>query len=164
MNNEHLEDEILNRGVAGARDAINFLQALRDMLAGHSSLKVNTTTKWDGCVHEDTIILTNNGDMTIREIVEREELWGKLEIMGKNLKSSLEYDGLNLLLAGNSSEGDKSWVELQLEDGSSIKLTEDHEVHTTNRGWVKAIEMNEGDDTSFAPLIPVLKRAFDEDC
>jgi Family of unknown function (DUF6267) len=45
---EHLEDEILNRGVAGARDAINFLQALRDMLAGHSSVKVNTTTKWDG--------------------------------------------------------------------------------------------------------------------
>jgi hypothetical protein len=48
LSNEHLEDEILNRGVAGARDAINFLQALRDMLAGHSSLKVNTTTKWDG--------------------------------------------------------------------------------------------------------------------
>jgi hypothetical protein len=45
---EHLEDEILNRGVAGCRDAINFLQALRDMLAGHSSVKVNTTTKWDG--------------------------------------------------------------------------------------------------------------------
>jgi intein/homing endonuclease len=118
------------------------------MLAGHSTSKVSVTTKWDGCVHEDTIILTNNGDMTIREIVERKELWGELEIMGKNLKSSPEYDGLNLLLAGNSSDGDKSWVELQLEDGSSIKLTEDHEVHTTNRGWVKAIELNEGDDIS----------------
>jgi len=45
---EHLEDEILNRGVRGGRDAINFLQALRDMLAGHSQIKVNTTTKWDG--------------------------------------------------------------------------------------------------------------------
>ena len=45
---EHIEDEILNRGVAGARDAINFLQSLRDMLAGHSSSKVNITTKWDG--------------------------------------------------------------------------------------------------------------------
>ena len=45
---EHLEDEILNRGVQGGRDAINFLQALRDMLAGHSQSKVNTTTKWDG--------------------------------------------------------------------------------------------------------------------
>jgi hypothetical protein len=45
---EHIEDEILNRGIPGARDAINFLQALRDMLAGHSQTKVNVTTKWDG--------------------------------------------------------------------------------------------------------------------
>ena len=48
MSNEHLEDEILNRGVKGGRDAINFLQSLRDMLAGNSSSKVNITTKWDG--------------------------------------------------------------------------------------------------------------------
>ena len=45
---EHIEDEILNRGVVGARDAINFLQSLRDMLAGHATTKVNITTKWDG--------------------------------------------------------------------------------------------------------------------
>jgi len=46
---EHLEDEVLNGGVAGTRGAINFLQSLRDMLAGHSSeSKVNLTTKWDG--------------------------------------------------------------------------------------------------------------------
>ena len=45
---EHIEDEILNRGVSGGRDAINFLQSLRDMLAGHAQSKVNITTKWDG--------------------------------------------------------------------------------------------------------------------
>lgn len=45
---EHIEDEIINRGVAGGRDAINFLRSLRDMLAGHSASKVNVTTKWDG--------------------------------------------------------------------------------------------------------------------
>ena len=45
---EHIEDEVLNRGVFGARDAINFLQSLRDMLAGHAQSKVNVTTKWDG--------------------------------------------------------------------------------------------------------------------
>ena len=45
---EHIEDEILNRGVTGAREAINFLRSLRDMLAGHSQSKVNVTTKWDG--------------------------------------------------------------------------------------------------------------------
>jgi len=31
---EHLEDNVLNSGVAGARESINFLQSLRDMLAG----------------------------------------------------------------------------------------------------------------------------------
>ncbi len=45
---EHIEDEVLNRGVNGAREAINFLQSLRDMLAGHADSKVNITTKWDG--------------------------------------------------------------------------------------------------------------------
>ena len=45
---EHLEDNVLNRGVRGARESINFLQALRDMLAGKSQSKVNVTTKWDG--------------------------------------------------------------------------------------------------------------------
>ena len=45
---EHIEDEVLNRGVAGTRDAINFLRSLRDMLAGNSESKINVTTKWDG--------------------------------------------------------------------------------------------------------------------
>jgi len=48
LSNEHLEDNVLNFGVKGARDAINFLQSLRNMLAGHSESKVNVTTKWDG--------------------------------------------------------------------------------------------------------------------
>ena len=45
---EHLEDNILNNGVAGTRDSINFLRALRDMLAGSSKSKVNVSVKWDG--------------------------------------------------------------------------------------------------------------------
>ena len=45
---EHIEDEILNYGVNGGRAAINFLQSLRDMLAGASRSSVNMTVKWDG--------------------------------------------------------------------------------------------------------------------
>ncbi len=45
---EHIEDNILNGGVYGAREAINFLRSLRDMLAGNSESKVNVTVKWDG--------------------------------------------------------------------------------------------------------------------
>ena len=45
---EHLEDEIINNGVPGGRAAINFLQSLRDMLAGNARSSINMTVKWDG--------------------------------------------------------------------------------------------------------------------
>ena len=45
---EHLEDDIINRGSSGGVNAINFLKSVRDMLAGHSGTKINTTVKWDG--------------------------------------------------------------------------------------------------------------------
>jgi hypothetical protein len=45
---EHIEDEILNYGIDGGRAAINFVQSLRDMLAGASRSSVNMTVKWDG--------------------------------------------------------------------------------------------------------------------
>ena len=45
---EHLEDEILNFGIAGGRGAINFLRSLRDMFAGKSGSAMSVTVKWDG--------------------------------------------------------------------------------------------------------------------
>ena len=45
---EHLEDEIINNGVAGGRAAINFLRSLRDMLSGSTRSSINMTVKWDG--------------------------------------------------------------------------------------------------------------------
>jgi len=45
---EHIEDEILNFGIDGARGSINFVRSLRDMLAGASRSSVNMTVKWDG--------------------------------------------------------------------------------------------------------------------
>ena len=62
---EHIEDEIINRGVAGGRDAINFLRSLRDMLAGHSASKVNITTKWDGAPAVFCGINPENGEFFV---------------------------------------------------------------------------------------------------
>jgi len=45
---EHIEDLVFNEGVTGTRKAINFLQDLRNMLAGNSKSKVTATVKWDG--------------------------------------------------------------------------------------------------------------------
>ena len=45
---EHIEDEIFNFGTYGAREAISFLQSLRDMLSGESASRVKVTVKFDG--------------------------------------------------------------------------------------------------------------------
>lgn len=45
---EHLEDQVLNRGVEGAREAMAFLESLRAMFSGHVKNPINITTKWDG--------------------------------------------------------------------------------------------------------------------
>lgn len=45
---EHLEDEVFNGGVTGARRAITFLLSLHKMLTGHVDHHFNVTTKWDG--------------------------------------------------------------------------------------------------------------------
>src|SRR6056300_1977250 len=44
----HIEDSVIMQGVDGARQAINYLRALRDMLAGDAKAPVNVTVKFDG--------------------------------------------------------------------------------------------------------------------
>jgi len=45
---EHLEDDIINRGSKGGVNAINFLNSVRNMLAGNIGGKLNMSVKWDG--------------------------------------------------------------------------------------------------------------------
>ena len=44
----HIEDLVIDGGVKGARQAINALRALRDMLSGSATAAVDVTVKWDG--------------------------------------------------------------------------------------------------------------------
>ena len=45
---EHIEDEVFNNGVVGARESILFLLSVRDMLSGSSKSSVDITVKFDG--------------------------------------------------------------------------------------------------------------------
>jgi hypothetical protein len=45
---EHLEDNIFNKGFAGAKEAVNYLYSLYEMLEGNTKSLVSMTTKWDG--------------------------------------------------------------------------------------------------------------------
>ena len=45
---EHLEDDILNNGLAGAQNALKFLGSLMTMLQSNTRSSMNVTVKWDG--------------------------------------------------------------------------------------------------------------------
>jgi hypothetical protein len=82
---EHLEDNVLNRGVTGAREAIAFLQALRDMLAGRSQSKINVTTKWDGAPAVFVGINPENGKFFV----------GTKGVFAKNAKLNYTNDDID---------------------------------------------------------------------
>ena len=82
---EHLEDNIFNRGVAGARESIAFLQSLRDMLAGRSQSKLNVTTKWDGAPAVFAGINPENGKFFV----------GTKGVFAKNAKLNYTNDDID---------------------------------------------------------------------
>jgi len=45
---EHLEDDILNKGLDGAKNALKFLGSLLTMLQSNTRSSMNVTVKWDG--------------------------------------------------------------------------------------------------------------------
>lgn len=44
----HAEDAIIDGGVNGTRNVINYFRAIRDMLSGNTKAPVNISVKWDG--------------------------------------------------------------------------------------------------------------------
>jgi hypothetical protein len=91
---EHLEDNVLNRGVNGARESINFLRSLRDMLAGHAQSKTNVTTKWDGAPAVICGINPDNGKFFVgtKSVFNKE---GKLNYTNADIDNNHPSEGLN---------------------------------------------------------------------
>ena len=82
---EHLEDEVLNNGVVGTRSAINYLQSLRDMLAGSSKSSINVTVKWDGAPAIFAGINPENGQFFV----------GTKGVFNKNAKINYSHDDID---------------------------------------------------------------------
>lgn len=138
----HLEDLMLDEGFRGLFTAIKFITSLVRMLSSSSKSKIKVTTKWDGCLHENTKILTNLGIMTIKEIYNKWSISTPIWVYGFDG----ETDCWVPILDKFGAKSQKSWCRIILENGSSVLLTEDHLVYTTNRGWVQSKDLTENDD------------------
>jgi hypothetical protein len=79
--------------------------------------------KVDGCCHENTKIQTENGEKTIREICET-------RYSGKILSIDINTNNKKFIKIENFSIGEEEseWYEIELEDGTTVCLTENHYV------------------------------------
>ena len=103
------------------------------------------TISTNPCISGDSKIMTDNGEITITELVEK---W-------KNEDSSINavtYDEDNdkfefsEITNAIKSKENANIIEIVFDDGTTIKLTPDHKVYTSNRGYVEAAQLTENDE------------------
>lgn len=135
----HLEDLVFFYGSAGTLEALSHIKEMVTE-AGYKSIRM----KWDGCIHEDSIVKTSLGDLTIKELITQYKSDPSIKVFGKDL--SKNENTLTEILGTSITQGVKSWVKLELENGAKLILTEDHEVYTSNRGWIPAGQLTANDD------------------
>ena len=94
----------------------------------------------NGCFSPDTLIKTRLGNKRIDAITSADE------VMSFNLQTQQFEYVPPAWVVPTAHSADKPKLELAFEDGTVVRCTEDHEFYTTNRGWVKAIDLAETDD------------------
>ena len=97
--------------------------------------------KMDGCCHEDTILITENGEKTIREICESEY---KGKVLSFDVNNE-EYEYKDILTSSIMDDND-DWYEIELENGKNIKLTGNHKVWLPELKCYRKVEDLQGDE------------------
>jgi hypothetical protein len=134
---QHIEDLVYIYGPTGAKRAI-------DRLASIAKDSSHLEIKWDGCIDPNLIIMTNNGKMRMEEVIDRHQTGESIDVLVHDLDTNI--DKMVPIDLSTKKYGDKEWVEVELENGDKLNLTIDHEVYTTNRGWVEAQYLTDSDD------------------
>lgn len=101
------------------------------------------------CLHPDSELLTNHGLITIKEVVEK--LLEGLELLVLSYDEDLREVKFMPVTWGDVTRKNADLIQIELEDGSLLKLTLDHKVFT-KRGWIEAqYLMNDDEILSIQP-------------
>lgn len=117
-----------------------------DRITSYHMMSENDEFEYAGvnpCLTGDTIVKTSNGDMRLDEIVQKYENGESVQVASYNIETgTVEYkDVYNGLLTRENA----NIIQIETEDGNTIKLTPDHKVYTENRGWIEAANLIETD-------------------
>ena len=99
------------------------------------------TTSTNPCLSGDSLILTDKGYVSIKEIAESE--LGTYKVYTYDTNNNL-IETEEIIWAEKTKEY-TDIIQIECEDGEVLKLTPDHKVFTENRGYVEAFDLNEED-------------------
>lgn len=111
--------------------------------------RVISTLKMDGenCLDGDTIVITIDGEMTIREICEN-------KYFGLILSKDIENNKIELQEIMNhrviDCDDSDNWYEIELENGKILRLTSEHYVYCKNiKAYRRVCDLNIDDEIDF---------------
>ncbi len=91
-----------------------------------------------GCFEYNQVVLTDEGEKKIGDIVEKEQ---KINVYSYNVnKDSIEKKPINFYIKNKN----QTMIRVIFNDGCSVLCTPDHEIYT-NKGWVRADKLLDGD-------------------
>lgn len=96
------------------------------------------------CVTGDTIVATEKGGIRMDELVTGFQLGNSVNVYSYNTVTGEKE--LKPVLAGALTRKNTKVIRITTDDGKTLKLTPDHKVYTSNRGYVEAQHLTVDDD------------------
>lgn len=103
--------------------------------------RIVVSEKLHGCCDQDTILFTEDGEMTIKEICERK--YTGMVLSFNHDENEIEFDKI---INHDIKENIDNWFLIELEDGTKIKLTSNHRVFLPDLNCYRQVsDLQEGD-------------------
>lgn len=128
----HIEDLIFSRGKQGVEDAIQGLKYVVKTI-GEQSVCGSVSTKIDGCIDENTRVVTMRGPKMIKELTNNDFV----KVYDKASDSYRYCNNTQPRITGRS----KKWVKIHTNNNGFLICTEDHKCLTGRRDWIEAQKM-----------------------
>lgn len=128
--------KIIAEKLEDSHGCILFQEQIMKLVEDLSNGKINGNY----CFAGNTKVLAEDGEKTIKQIVEEKK---PIKVWSYN-KEEEKYELKEVI--NFFDNGEKNTIKLILENGREIICTPEHLFLTKNRGWVKAIDIEEDDD------------------
>jgi len=135
---QELWDKLIECAWESAEPGVLFIDTINDFNPLKSIIQIQTPNP---CLHPDTIITTNEGEVKLINLINKFESYKILSYNIENMEE--EYDNIeNIFLSKENAEV----MELELDNGEKLICTPEHKIFTENRGWVESKDLNENDE------------------